>query len=430
MITDIIEGMKKRLAATITVGKLVRHISRLRGGGGSALPGLVAEKLMPQFLARGLDQLPGGVIIVTGTNGKTTTTKIISDLLRKHGKKVLTNRSGSNFTRGVAATIVQQAKTTGHLDFDVAVFELDEAYAKKFVEQVKPEYVVALNVLRDQLDRFGEIDTTAKLIESVLKAATKGCVVNADDARLKAIGDKLAVPVKYFGTSAELKSLFPSDEELHGPAGKIKDSGADVELESFSNDRVSYKIDGKLINQKLEITGQYNYLNGAAALALMRLVLPKAQPTETIFYLGSIQPAFGRGEVLMHGNQPIEVLLVKNPSGFRLSLLSFTQRAKTMIAINDQHADGRDMSWLWDVDFHSLAKDGVDAVSGIRAYDMALRLQYDGVKFNSVSTDLIKSLRSFIARNPNDRLRIFCTYTAMLEIRSQLAKITKTERPL
>ena len=148
---------------TIIIGKVVQKIARLKGGSGSALPGLIAEKIDKSFLSSSLAKLPGGVILVSGTNGKTTTTKIISDLLEAQGQKVLSNNSGSNFTRGVVSLVVNKSTIGGKLPYDIAVLEQDEAHAVLFTKQVKPRGVVLLNVMRDQMDRFGEIEKSACL---------------------------------------------------------------------------------------------------------------------------------------------------------------------------------------------------------------------------------------------------------------------------
>ena len=141
-----------------------------------------------------------------------------------------------------------------------------------------------------------------------------------------------------------------------------------------------------------------------------------------------MEPAFGRGESLVVDGQALELVLVKNPSGFRLGLKSFDPAGcSTMIAINDNYADGRDMSWMWDVDFDSLGLGGVDVVSGVRAYDMALRLKYDDVRVGAVEPDTTEALRQFIAASAGRPKRIFCTYTAMLAVRRELSKITKVE---
>ena len=174
---------------SVPLGKLVRRVSRLRGGG-SALPGLVVEKIDPGFMRRTLSTLPLGVAVVSGTNGKTTTTKMVVELLEGQGLKVFTNRTGSNFTRGVAAALLGEVDWRGRLEADVAILELDEAHAVHFVNQVPPRYSLLLNVLRDQLDRFGEIDKTAQLLEHIAAKTTGTVVLNREDPRVARIAGK------------------------------------------------------------------------------------------------------------------------------------------------------------------------------------------------------------------------------------------------
>lgn len=398
-------------------------------GGGSALPGLVVEKLDPDFLKRTLDDLPHGVVIISGTNGKTTTTKMVTQLLRKHGLKVFTNPTGSNFTRGIVASLLTQVDDSGKLDADIAVLELDEAHAVHFVRQVAPRYCLILNVLRDQLDRFGEIDHTARLLGKVVAKTTDGVVLNREDELVRSLGDNLPKEKKlqYFGLSAALRKKFPSDADLRG-GGKKKQPTfhphrGDVILEKFAGHNATFAFGDKTQPKvRLKLDGVYNVINAAAALTLVRMILgDSADDNVLLGELSEVRPAFGRGEAIEIDGHPLEIVLVKNPSGFRLALESYAKRpAATMIAINDNYADGRDMSWLWDVDFDSL-KPAVAMVSGIRAYDMALRLQYDLVDVAKVTPDISDALAEFLKSTSGAR-RIFCTYTCMLAIRRELQK--------
>lgn len=415
------------------LGKAVRYITRLRGGG-SALPGLFVEKIDPHFIKRTLSQLPHGIVVISGTNGKTTTTKMVVELLESQGLRVFTNRTGSNFTRGVAAALLGEVDNRGNIDADIAVLELDEAHAVAFVKNVPPKYSLLLNVMRDQLDRFGEIDTTAKMLAVIAKSTTDTVVLNREDPRVSAIAKILThQKVTYFGLSPELTHLFPSDDEMRSQPvptkNKVSTIQADVILKSLKGDVAQFTLDNRLITTKLRLQGIYNIYNAAAALALTKTIvgdtLDEQKLTDT---LAEITPAFGRGETVTIGGQPLELVLVKNPSGFRLSLSSFSPEGyATMIAINDNYADGRDMSWLWDVEFDSLKKGGVAEVAGVRAYDMALRLQYDEVLISHVEPNLAAALREFITTNAETPKRIFCTYTAMLALRRELAKMTNVE---
>ena len=479
----------------------MRAASRLAHGGGSAFPGKIVERIDPQFLSRTLAQLPLGVVLVSGTNGKTTTTRMVASMLQSLGLKVFTNPTGSNFTRGVVSSLLAEVSLSGKLDADIAVLELDEAYAVHFVKQVPPDYCLLLNVMRDQLDRFGEIDNTARLLSKAAEATTGTVVLNREDPRIARLADVAhtedGVEVRYFGLDESLRGFFPSDDDMsttvdaeahdsaeHG--GNIGDSGntgdtadavaaaapatsqpqdgpdalpADVTLRAVGDHRATFAIDGETYETAVKLEGVYNLYNAAAALAVVRAVAADAQAmflpfedaladsvdadgadtgTETdgngshdaidqaaadeilraagvsprmiafahattqamIDTAGEVTPAFGRGEVITVNGTPVELLLVKNPMGFRLSLASFKpEGCDTMICINDEYADGRDMSWLWDVDFTSLRGTGVKAVSGVRAWDMALRLEYDQVPVESVSTDLEESVVNFVNAN-------------------------------
>ena len=420
----------RHLLATV-VGKTVRVVAKLRGGG-SALPGLIAEKIDPDFLPRTLGRLPHGVVVISGTNGKTTTTKMVVELLQGQGLKVFTNRTGSNFTRGVVAAVLGESNLAGKLGADIAVLELDEAHAVHFVKLVPPRYSLLLNVMRDQLDRFGEIETTAGFLRKIAEATTEAVVLNREDHRIAGLAAAVAAPeIRYFGLAPGLRQMFPSDDEMRsGAAGEIAAlPDADVVLSACDGPAATFTVNGRDIDARLKLTGVYNVYNSAAALALARTVLGEAADEAALLRsLEAVTPAFGRGESLIVNGQPLDLVLVKNPAGFRLALKSFPAAGfRTMIAINDNYADGRDMSWLWDVDFDSLAETGVDEVSGVRANDMALRLFYEDVPVGRVDTDLTASLRRFIELGPEQPKRIYCTYTAMLALRRELGKLTEVE---
>ena len=416
------------------IGKILKK-ALARRGGGSALPGLIVEKLDPDFLKRTLSNLPQGVVVISGTNGKTTTTKMAVQLLRASGLSVFTNPSGSNFTRGIAASLIEVVDDEGNLNADIAVIELDEAHAVHFVHQIQPSYCLILNVLRDQLDRFGEIDHTAKLLSTVVAATTDGVVLNREDPLVRTLAAHVTRNKKlhYFGLNPKLTSMFPSDQDLRSQAAADAPAiphlrHSDVILESFKNQKAVFAWgEEKQSSVTLKLDGVYNVFNAAAALALTRMILGENSDDKLILAeLNNVKPAFGRGEAVIIDGEPLEIVLVKNPSGFRLALSSYAARpASTMVAINDNYADGRDMSWLWDVEFESLISDsavaGVTMVSGIRAYDMALRLQYDDVTVSQVVTSIPEAVDTFLRRSQGRR-RIYCTYTAMLAIRRHLAK--------
>ena len=426
-----LDGYHRRVPIPLTtvLGKVVRRAALARGGG-SAFPGLFVERLDPAYVRRVLATLPRGVVVVSGTNGKTTTTKIVVDLLESQGLRVFTNRTGSNFVRGVAAALLGAVDLRGNLPADIAVLELDEAHAVHFVKEVPPRYSLLLNVMRDQLDRFGEIDHTARMLQSIARATTDAVVVNRDDPRLgaKVFSEGITGPALHsYGTSTELSASFPSDDSLYGGSeGAPRHTPAvyvdDTQLDSFEGDRAQVSYAGGTHSAHLMLTGVYNVLNATAAIALTRAVLgDDLREPQMLEALAKVRPAFGRGETLQIDGDTCAMVLVKNPAGFRLALSSYDPAdTATMIAINDNYADGRDMSWLWDVDFGSLRAGGVTTVGGVRAYDMALRLQYDDVPVGGVTPDPERAVQEFLRATTGQDKRIYCTYTAMLAIRKVL----------
>ena len=432
--------MRSRL--TVALGRTARLAARMRGGGsgGTAFPGLVMERTDPGFLERTLSRLPRGVIVVSGTNGKTTTTKMVVQLLREQGLKVFTNRTGSNFVRGVLAALLTEVDAAGNLDADIAVLELDEAHAVHFVAQVRPRACLLLNVMRDQLDRFGEIDYTASLLHSIAKATSDVVVLNGDDPRLAAPAflEDVTARVVSFGAGEDLRSLFLSDDDLRtglaSPRDRGEGAGPRVTLEAINGQRATVRVDGASHEVDFAIPGVHNLLNACAALGVVLEVLGEdADLPGLLATLGTVQAAFGRGEVLTLDGRPVQLSLVKNPAGFRMGLLSAAAQAQAgevvVVAINDEYADGRDMSWLWDVDFAALRANGVAVVTGVRAWDMALRLRYDDVEVTNVEPDLRKAvaLMRRAATDADRPMRIFTTYTAMLALRSILGEMTDVE---
>jgi lipid II isoglutaminyl synthase (glutamine-hydrolysing) len=411
----------------VWLGKLTLLALRLIGRRGNALPGLVVEKVFPRYLARAMAGLPHGVVVVTGTNGKTTTTKMLATVLDER-LAVLTNDTGSNFVRGAITATVEHSSWAGRLPFDVAVFELDEAWAVRFVEQVAPRRALLLNVMRDQLDRFGEIDTTARLLGKVAAATTEHLVLNRDDQRIAALAGATKASVSYYGVAPALRELFPNDEELYGGAVHVSELPAAVELQGLpgpSRPALTLRIGGTDRDVVLRAEGPHNAQNacGAAALALSFGLDAEAIVTG----LGNVSPAFGRGQTFLVDGRRVVLQLVKNPAGFRQTLrtLDAETPAAVVIAINDDYADGRDVSWLWDVDFTALAGlPGRRATAGTRAADMAVRLRYDDVEVDEIEPDLEKSVRSAVAAVPVDaRVDVFSTYTAMWALHGVLQRI-------
>ncbi|MGH8861657.1 MAG: MurT ligase domain-containing protein [Jatrophihabitantaceae bacterium] len=416
----------------VWVGKLTLAALRLIGRRGNALPGLVVEKLFPRYLARAMAGLAEGVVVVTGTNGKTTTTKMAATILaRKY--RVLTNDTGSNFVRGAITATVEHAGWAGRLPYDVAVFELDEAWAVRFVAAVPPRRTLLLNVMRDQLDRFGEIDTTARLLGKVAAATTGQVVLNRDDDRIAALASQTAADVSYYGVSPQLRELFPTDEELYG--GPVRHSDRAVaalllRLPGEAGAQLRMRIGTAEHEIDLRAEGPHNAQNAAGAAALgLTFGLDDATIAAG---LASVSPAFGRGQRFRMDGRDVVLQLVKNPAGFRQTLRTLDTSAAdaVVVVINDEYADGRDVSWLWDVDFAALAGHPARvSTSGTRAADMAVRLRYDEVACDEVESDPEKAVRSAVAAvDPDRTVVVFSTYTAMWALHAILLRIGEAQQ--
>ncbi len=379
---------------------------------------------MPKFLEKALLKLPDGVIVISGTNGKTTTTKIVAETLQKLGERVMTNTSGSNMTRGLISAVVRRSKLFGQLPFDVAVLEVDEAYAAVLAKKVPIRAALVLNVMRDQLDRFGEIDTTAEYLGQLTRAVSQVVVLNADDQRVAKLPTKSSAKRVYFGASESLRKNLKSDDEWHGLAQKsvVK---ADIKLESSSGFNVGISGQEKTV---LKLEGVHNHLNFVAAFGLLTSLKPEIEQKRLIDVMSTTAPAFGRGERVKVGDSTFDIQLVKNPSSFTQTVRAARLDVyKTVtIAINDSYADGRDVSWLWDADVDKFKNVAELFTAGTRRYDMAVWLKYSEIK----TSDIFASESEIIAELTKKAgvHAIFCTYTAMMSLRKELVRLGHAER--
>jgi UDP-N-acetylmuramyl tripeptide synthase len=377
---------------------------------------LVAERVDPRLIEKLVRSIPGGVVIVTGTNGKTTTTKMLVTALERSGSPVLTNPSGSNLARGVA-TVLLAASRRGRIDgYQLAVFEIDEAAVRALAPRLAPRLVVVTNLARDQLDRYGELDTTAAHIGVAVTEAERA-VLNADDPAVAGLDVGRSA---WFGAVGDLRAAMPHDRVLYGGDGPEEPTvepdavlvGAEAEGDG---QRIKVRMGDGVVQALLRVPGTYNGYNAAAAiLAATELGV---DPAIAAGSLEEMPPAFGRGQVIDFEGRRVKLLLVKNPAGFNqaLRILVEAAPAPVLMAINDNHADGRDVSWLWDVRFEELADTSHDiGTSGIRAADMSLRLKYAGIE-SWCDPDLGGALRRTVAAaGTGEVVYVVPTYTAML----------------
>ncbi len=418
----------------------------LLGFGATALPGWLALKIEPRLIIKLTASLKKN-ILVTGTNGKTTTTRLIASIFKEAGQPFIHNRSGSNLLRGLASVLIKEANLKGKiLARTWGLWEVDEAVFPLACEQIKPQVVLIANLFRDQLDRYGEIDKVAQSWhQALLKLpATSAVVLNADDATVASLGKNLKSKVFYYGLA----------EENWGRAEP--DHASDATLCPYCLQKLTYSLcfGGHMGNYSCPRCGQiqpkkhfilkktalkevseklpgvYNLYNLAAANALTTAL--NFSEKQIIAGLKNFKPAFGRMEKVSLDHKTLHLFLVKNPTGFNEVIKTLTSHSlpkgvrrhlTCLIAINDLIADGTDVSWLWDVNFESLIPYlKTVIVSGRRAYDMALRLKYAqhpfGFKFY-LQPQIKKALNQFLLYNEAD-LYVLPTYTAMLHIRKIL----------
>lgn len=451
-----------RLSASLVSAKAIAFgIRRLGRGGGTSAPGLVAERIDPAMLTKLTSKLEHGAIVVAGTNGKTTTSRMIADILAANGYQVVHNRSGSNLVRGVVSAFAAQATIGGRPGGNVAVIETDEAAFPEVVRLVRPQVILLNNLFRDQLDRYGELDTIARKWKATLATLddTTTVIYNGDDPGLTAVTQGIKAKRLAFGLNerkhtleslphaadaavcfkcgADLayKALFVSHlGEWHCPnCGESRPhldvAGSEIDLQGVESLALTIDRGAESDRYSIGVPGLYNAYNTLAAVATTRHV-GVSQPTVNNA-LVKFRSAFGRIERVMYRNRQLTLALVKNPVGFNevlrmLTAGSGTLTVPTLIAINDLYADGRDVSWLWDVDFELLAGGhSLLGTTGLRGADMANRLKYAGVepaRISAYPAQLEAGLDQFVDRIPEgEQGYILPTYTAMLEIRKILA---------
>jgi len=406
-----------RLLFATALGRLTRTLTRLLGRGGSALPGLVSEKLDPRLVEKILGDTP--VVLITGTNGKTTTTKMIVSILESAGKRIVTNPTGSNLERGVASALLDASPLRGRLDADVAVFEVDEAAVRSLAPRLKPAVLAVTNLARDQLDRYGELMTTASHVATAATHAGR-LVLNADDPLV--VGAAGETPVSWFGGVESIRERMPDDRSLYGDDTKAEHQKADALVVDSQPDGdgqiATTRIDGTEHRIRLQVPGIYNAYNAATALLVTGLLGVAA--ADAIPALEAMEPAFGRGQVLDHRGRRVKLLLVKNPASLNHAiaiLKGIGEHARVLVAINDEHADGRDVSWLWDAHIEDLARTPHQYLAGgVRAADMALRFKYAGIDAPALP-DFADALDLLVdGAPPGATVYVVPTYTAMLRL--------------
>ena len=447
------DGMIRKTAA-VWAGKATGTLSRVtRRGGGTTLPGDVARAIDPRILTKLSQDLTHGSIVITGTNGKTTTARLVSWLLEGAGHRVVANRAGANLIFGVTAAALARAAADAKLRADWGVFEIDEASLPRAIDEIRPRATLVLNLFRDQLDRYGELESIAKKIERALSALDDNAraILNADDPRVAEIGLSLNRAPLWFGlddtrvaatqlphaadartcprcgASLTFSTVYVGHDGVYEcPNGdfarpKPDITATNIKLDGF--DTVALTIAGTEI--AMPLGGLYNAYNVLAAYAVAREI--GLEPRYIAERLRTFRAAFGRQERVEFRGRHLVLVLSKNPAGFNETVRTAVDLAhgqSFVIGLNDRKADGTDVSWIWDVDFEVLkGKARLVIPAGVRAHDLAVRLKYAGVKSEPPQTEAGKALDQLVKTTDNgDTVYVLCTYTAMLDLRAELVR--------
>jgi UDP-N-acetylmuramoylalanine-D-glutamate ligase len=386
-----------RYIAPVLVGRAVRAVTRARGGG-SALPGFIVNKMAPGFIKNVVAQFEYGIVFVLGSNGKSTTTHMLTEVLRAHGLTVFTNPSGANLPQGISSALLSEVSVTGRLKADIGILEVDEAFALELSKTLLPSTILMLNVQVDQLYRFFETEVVADMMLDTAAVATSHVISNRDDAYLSKIGEVLAAKgattpdVTYFGASPELVArsahgLFNATN--HREKASVAALPALAELESWDSTGARVVVDGEATQIALPAKGLHYGIDAAAALATAARVLgTDFDLAKASAAFSSMTPAYGRGELLDFGDEKVEFVMFKNAASLQLNLDALPAAPEqVMVAIDEGTPD---VSWLYDIDFARL--DHVDVLTGAKAWQFALRLEHEGIPVGTIEPDLKKAI--------------------------------------
>lgn len=456
-------GLRRaRLAFAISAGKLAGASGRFfRIGGGTSLPGMIARRIDPDVLKLVVGTSRAKKIVITGSNGKTTTARMIAAIADASGHRISQNRTGSNMLQGVTSVVVNFADAFGRLDSDVLLFEIDEGTIPLAVPEIQPDVVVITNIFRDQLDRYGELYAVAKALNKMLESLPESATIllNGNDPQVASFGENAKARRLFFGL--ETKEVGTPVPEQSADIVRCIHCGSDFAYEvaymshlgiyrcqecgytlppldiaatavKLASDgsgpsQVTFRTPQGELQLEVPLPGLHNVYNAAAALgAAMAAGFPmdKVQPA-----LSNIRTAFGRLEKISAGDKTIYLSFVKNPTSFNLILRLIAQhpgKKHLLLAMSHTVVDGEDFAWLWDVDLEEMAGDVLDAIcSGNKPEELAMRLKYAEVPTDKVQmiTDREAALDAALNNvEPGGTLYILSGYTPTQELRRIMQK--------
>lgn len=420
-----------RTALAVLSGRLVRVLARIRGGG-SAMPGRVALLIAPRFAARAVERLPLGVVFVSGSNGKSTTTHMLVRVLRAHGVRVFTNPSGANLPQGVASALLSEVPISGRLDADIAVLEVDEAYGPRLADVLQPHSVLLVNVQVDQLNRFHEPDRVVRMLATIAEKAGRHLVVNGDDHNLSRLAAEAGggAVLAAFRLDPSLLADSPWLARGDNPALAAPVTGSPlpdtVRVTASSGATATLIVDGTPLPVVLPARGLHYAADAAAAVTMAHELLgDRFRPAAAAAGLASMQAVYGRGEVLRAGPgadaEQIELLMMKNPPSLQVNLDAIAEPPEQLFVAVDEGTP--DPSWIYGTDFAAI--DHVDVLTGTKCWQLATRFAYGDIPVAAVEPDLARALAAFLAlpEPVRGRKTMLVNYEQMMLIRRQLGHL-------
>lgn len=439
--------MQMRKLIAVWLGKALTVVGKLMGKKSSSSPGAYALKICPD-LVKGLEKcVSKGVIVTCGTNGKTTTNNLMASALEAKGYKVICNKLGANMLSGIATTVLQEMNIFGKLKADYACLEIDEAYTPIVFDYVKPDVMVITNLFRDQLDRYGEIDITSDIInKAIAKVPNLKLILNGDDPLCVKFGKNENVTAYYYGISEKVLPQLDDTKEgrfcpmcgaeqkynyyhysqlgdFYCPSCGFKRPDIDFDVANVSlASPMKFEINGN--KTEINYKGFYNIYNLIAVYGALNVLGESTDDFGGL--LENYKPQIGRMQEYKF-SKPVILSLSKNPAGFNqaISTVNTDKRKKdVIIAINDKVNDGRDVSWLWDVDFEKIADENLNtlATTGIRLYDISLRFKYSDIKVDLITEDMSEAVQKALETD-SEVVYVLVNYTALYPTEAVLKKL-------
>ncbi|SHG49629.1 UDP-N-acetylmuramyl tripeptide synthase [Thermosyntropha lipolytica DSM 11003] len=440
-----------RKIIAIMLGKIVWFILKILGRQATVLPGRVARLIDRDILKKLSRNISEEIIVITGTNGKTTTSNMLAGILKEKGYRIVHNQAGANMLTGITTAFIKETDIKGRKKHHYAILETDEANVPLLLNEVKPRMILITNFFRDQLDRYGELDHTVRLIKESIKGKSLELVLNADDPMVAHLASDTGATAWYYGFSdtdydslesresregrycifcgheisyrryhyAQLGSFFCPKCGYHNPEPHF--TGYDLSLQGG----ISLRINDLKITSSYQ--GFYNAYNILAAVAAAKLLGIENEVIEQA--IKKYLPPSGRMETFIINGKPAVLVLVKNPTGLNQTLhtLQYDKRSKDVFfALNDNAADGRDVSWIWDADVEMINDINYKMVicSGKRSGDIAVRMKYAGVDSERIIIrTLLKEGIEEALRSEGETAYILSTYTALFACRDILQEL-------